>query len=34
VFLGEVAAKKLPLPVVHGIAALIFLIMGIAVLVL
>jgi len=34
VFLGEVAAKKLPLRVVHGIAALIFLIIGIAVLVL
>ncbi len=34
VFLGEVAAKKLPLRVVHGIAALIFLTIGIAVLVL
>jgi Ca2+/H+ antiporter, TMEM165/GDT1 family len=32
VLLGEVAAKKLPLRVVHGIAALIFLVMGVAVL--
>jgi Ca2+/H+ antiporter, TMEM165/GDT1 family len=34
VLLGDVAGKKLPLRVVHGIAALVFLIMGIAVLVL
>jgi putative Ca2+/H+ antiporter (TMEM165/GDT1 family) len=32
VFLGDVAAKALPLKVVHAIAALIFLVMGIAVL--
>jgi putative Ca2+/H+ antiporter (TMEM165/GDT1 family) len=32
VLLGEVAAKKLPLRLVHGIAALIFLAMGVAVL--
>jgi Ca2+/H+ antiporter, TMEM165/GDT1 family len=32
VFLGEVAAKALPLKVVHAIAALIFLVMGVAVL--
>jgi putative Ca2+/H+ antiporter (TMEM165/GDT1 family) len=32
VFLGEVAAKTLPLKLVHGVAALIFLVMGVAVL--
>jgi Ca2+/H+ antiporter, TMEM165/GDT1 family len=32
VLLGEVAAKKLPMRVVHGIAAAIFLILGISVL--
>jgi putative Ca2+/H+ antiporter (TMEM165/GDT1 family) len=32
VLLGEVAAKKLPLKLVRGIAALLFLVMGLAVL--
>lgn len=32
VLLGEVAAKKLPMRVVHGIAAAIFLVLGISVL--
>jgi putative Ca2+/H+ antiporter (TMEM165/GDT1 family) len=32
VLLGDVAAKALPLKVVHAIAALIFLVMGLAVL--
>jgi putative Ca2+/H+ antiporter (TMEM165/GDT1 family) len=32
VLLGEVAAKKLPMRLVHGIAALIFLVLGVSVL--
>jgi len=32
VLLGEVAARKLPMRLVHGIAAAIFLLLGIAVL--
>jgi putative Ca2+/H+ antiporter (TMEM165/GDT1 family) len=32
VLLGEVAAKKLPLKLVRGIAALLLLVMGVAVL--
>ena len=31
-WLGEVAAKKLPLKLVHGIAALIFAVIGVLVL--
>jgi putative Ca2+/H+ antiporter (TMEM165/GDT1 family) len=32
VLLGEVAARKLPMKLVHGIAAAIFLVLGVAVL--
>jgi putative Ca2+/H+ antiporter (TMEM165/GDT1 family) len=32
VLLGEVAAKKLPMRLVHSIAALIFLVLGVSVL--
>jgi len=32
VLLGEVAAKKLPMRLVHGIAAAIFLVLGVSVL--
>jgi Ca2+/H+ antiporter, TMEM165/GDT1 family len=32
VLLGEIAAKKLPMRVVHGIAAAIFLVLGVTVL--